>query len=113
MSLFCCRIPWKIPSEAYTNPKQAYVGDNEYDYYEEGEEDDDGVPAVDADATESQSHAADSQIDSTLVTEPLIDPTGNECYVLWQGVLAKRNFTGFRFHVRVCFNTHIGLQLFN
>lgn len=85
------RIPWKVASEAYTNPKSAlkviadYGGDDEDDEDEgEGEE----QVAAKADV---------SAIVASLVTEPLIDPALNDCYLLWEGVLAKRLFTGFKF----------------
>jgi len=97
-NLLICRIPWKVASDAYSNPKsalaamEAYGGQGE-DLEEDQDEDGDG----DVDGEGAAPNA--SAIAASLVTEPLIDPALNECALLWEGVLAKRLFTGFKFLV--------------
>lgn len=96
------RIPWKVPSEAYTNPKNALAAIAAYGNSGEGEEEggDDGAGNDDDDYGGETSNAA--AIAASMATEPLIDPATNDCFLLWEGMLAKRLFPSFKFQVS-CF----------
>lgn len=87
-----CRIPWTVPSDAYQNSTTAPKLE-------------DGGGARDEAAHDAEGEAGDgaeTDIPAVpVVTQPLIDPKDNRCEVLWQGILAKRTFHGFKFQVSV------------
>ena len=117
--LSVCRIPWKVPSEAYTTSKTRAYGAGTRTGAEE-EETSGTVPGLglvlgsglpmeevqgggDGTGDETKTEAEDVPPPSASgpgITEPLIAAGLNECNLLWQGVLPKRIFHGFKFQVR-------------
>lgn len=104
MSLYppYCRIQWKIPSEAYTTSKASAYGSNSNEM-ESAIDSIPGIPVEESHMDEPIETLEESTVAPAAsgpgITEPLINAADNECYLLWQGVLPKRIFHGFRFVV--------------
>ena len=83
--------------ESYSQPYQGKKDENAEDIENEEVEEEEEEEEQQSDYTLQQ-----MQLHAAMVTEDVIEgeEPDNSCQLLWQGVQAKRTFTGFKFQVR-------------
>jgi hypothetical protein len=108
------RVPWDVKSEPSTSreawAKEEEDEDDEEDDDEEDDEEDeedgeggkgkagegDGAAAPSS-SSSSSSSAAPAAFDAAAPAATATSASANACHLVWQGTLAKRSFTGFKF----------------